>query len=271
MKKKRGIFVETSRKIIKGIVEMCSLRAYADEGGSSDSGDGGTGEQPKQPTINYEDLIAKARKEEKDKQYAKIERLEAQVKSLTEQHNNDLLKIAEFEGKLESAEKKLATSGAGDSEELKTLKTELASVTAERDSLKKEVAGLKKDSIDLDEYEKELRGKIESEYAVKLYRVEQLSAHKADILVPELVMGETQEEIDKSIEAAIARSNEIKASLGVQTTPQQAQQGQGRTPKAPANPSTDFFQSSGVSLEKLATMDVSSPEYANLRKQLGLF
>ena len=42
------------------------------------------------------------------------------------------------------------------------------------------------------------------------------------------------------------------------------------TPKTPANPSSSSVQDKDISLERLATMDVRSPEYAELRKQLGL-
>ena len=89
---------------------------------------------------------------------------------------------------------------------------------------------------------------------------------KDDILVPELVMGTTKEEIDASIQSALDRSAEIKKNLGISTDKKQTK----RTPKSPANPSVSSVQDNEVSLERLATMDVRSKEYAELRKQLGL-
>ena len=80
-----------------------------------------------------------------------------------------------------------------------------------------------------------------------------------------MVFGNTKEEIDESIKTALERSASIKESLGIknQTKPK-------RTPKSPTNPSVSAVQDKGVSIERLASMDVRSPEYAEMRKQLGL-
>ena len=92
MKNNRGFIVGMRNEHIKKLIESISLKAFADEGE-----DGGEGEPGKiTPSINYEDLIAKARREEKDKHYKTIEKLKTQVSTLTEQHNNDLLKIADL-------------------------------------------------------------------------------------------------------------------------------------------------------------------------------
>ena len=88
---------------------------------------------------------------------------------------------------------------------------------------------------------------------------------KDDILVPELVMGSTKEEIDASIQSALERSAKIKESLGITKDGKQK-----RTPKTPSNPSVSGIQDKEISLEYLASLDVSSPEYAKVRKQLGL-
>ena len=68
MRKNCGIIAGMSNEKIKHLIEAISLKAFADEGGSGDDpddsagGDGGV----KTPTTNCEDLIAKARKEEKE-------------------------------------------------------------------------------------------------------------------------------------------------------------------------------------------------------------
>ena len=59
------------------------------------------------------------------------------------------------------------------------------------------------------------------------------------------------------------RSAEIKKNLGYDSKPK-------RTPKTPSNPSVNTFQDNEVSIERLATMDVRSPEYSELRRKLGL-
>ena len=230
MRKNRGIIAGMSNEAIKKVIEAISLRAFADEGADPDDNsgaDGGEGAKTT-PTINYEDLIAKARKEEKEKQYKTIEKLKGQIATLTEQHNNDLLVKADLDKKVKDYE---------------------ASKPVSRE-----------------EVEAEVRAELEAEYEVKTYKATKMAELKDDILVPELVMGTTKEEIDASIQSALDRSAEIKKNLGISTDKKQTK----RTPKSPANPSVSSVQDSEVSLERLATMDVRSKEYAELRKQLGL-
>lgn len=269
MKKCRGKIAEASREAIRMIVDALTLKVLAEENPDNDGGDKGGEEDntsSKSPTINYEDLIAKARKEEKEKQYKTIEKLKGQVNAMTEQHNNDLLRIADLEKKVTEAETKLTTAGSGDSETVKTLKSELETVKGEKKALEEKVTALENNKpANREEIEAEVRAELEKEYEVKTYKATKLAELKDEILVPELVMGDTTEEIDKSIEAAINRSKEIKKSLGISSD-----KAQKRTPKAPSNPSTGAFQDEASLLEKLATMDVRSKEYAELRKQLGL-
>ena len=104
MRKNSGIIARMRNEAIKKIIdEAISLKAFADEGGEPDS-NGGEGEGGKTPTINYEDLIAKARKEEKEKQYKTIEKLKGQIETFTKQHNDDLLVVADLKEKLAKAE-----------------------------------------------------------------------------------------------------------------------------------------------------------------------
>ncbi len=288
----RGTIVGAGREVIKTAFGSFFIRAYADEPTSQtppqDSGDKSGGENPTQspmePVINYEDLIAKARKEEKQKQYGTIERLKSQVATMTQQHNDDLLKIAGLEEKVNAAETKLTTASKGDSETVVTLRAELDAAKKAQKKAEDELKALKDNTVSREEVEKEIRAELEKEFEVRSYRMEQLAANQGKILVPELVMGDTKEAIDASIQSAIARSDEIRKSLGIttaqggqQTTPPQTfqpfagvQQSQGRTPRSPSSPSIDLMQDSGVSLERLATVDVGSPEYAQMRKQLGL-
>lgn len=259
MRKNCGIIAGMSNEAIKKIIEAMSLRAFAEEG--ENGGDGAA------PTINYEDLIAKARKEEKEKQYKTIDKLKTQVNTLTEQHNNDLLKIADLEKQLKEANDKLTTASSGDSEEVKTLKGTIKTLEKEKDDLDKKVKEYEaKPPVNREEVVAEVRTELEAEYEVKTYKATKMAELKDDILVPELVFGNTKEEIDASIQSALNRSAEIKKNLGLNTDNKPSK----RTPKSPANPSVSGVQDNQVSLERLATMDVSSPEYAQLRKQLGL-
>ena len=262
MRKNCGIIAGMSSEAIKKVIETFSMKAFA-EGDDTSGGDDGV----KTPTINYEDLIAKARKEEKEKQYKTIEKLKAQVNTLTEQHNGDLLKIADLEKQLQDANEKLTKAGSGDSEEVKTLKETIKNLTADKENLDKKVKEYEsKKPVDREEIVAEVKAELEAEYEVKTYKATKMAELKDDILVPELVFGNSKEEIDASIQSALERSAEIKKNLGISTDKKQEK----RTPKSPANPSVSRVQDTQVSIERLATLDVRSPEYAELRKQLGL-
>ena len=148
MSKYRGIIAETGRATIKAIFGGFSVRAYADEtpaaggtpaGDKGGEGDNNTPSDTGESTINYEDLIAKARKEEKDKQYKTIEGLKGQVNTLTAQHNNDLLRVAELEKKLNEANAKLSSAGSGDTEAVKTLKAEIEGLQKDKAALEAKV------------------------------------------------------------------------------------------------------------------------------------
>ena len=277
---KRGIIAETNcnnvimeksfnfKDFFPTIPKLFALRVHADEeGGADPEPSNKEGNEPPKPTINYEDLISKARKEEKDKQYNTIKKLKGQIDTLTNQHNDDLLKIGQLEKDLETANKKLETSGQGDSEEVNTLKKEIEDLNKDKKSLTKKLEDLEKNTISREELENEIRTELEAEYATKTYKAEKMAELKDDILVPELVMGSTKEEIDASIEVALAKSKEIREKLGIT---EGSKSPQGRTPKTPSSPSVSGVQNAQFSEDYIASLDVRSPEYAEFRKQIGL-
>ena len=273
---KRGIIAETNcsnanvKKNFKDFFSTVSrslvLNVHADEEGGDEPKDG---DEPKNtPTINYEDLISKARAEEKAKQYKAIEKLKGQIETLTKQHNEDLLKIGQLEEDLKTSNSKLQTVGQGDSEEIKTLKEEIATLKADKKGLEKQLEDIYNDTVTREELENEIRAELEAEYTTKTYRAEKMAELKDEILVPELVIGNTIEEIDASIEVALEKSKSIREKLGI--VDGQPKSPQGRTPKTPSNPSVSRVQDSQFSNEYIASLDVRSPEYAEVRKQLGL-
>ena len=273
---KRGIIVETNcrnvnvKKNFKDFFSTVSrslvLNVHADEEGGEEPKDG---DEPKNtPTINYEDLISKARKEEKDKQYKTIDKLKGQIETLTKQHNEDLLKIGQLEEDLKTANSKLQTAGQGDSEEIKTLKGTISTLNKEKSDLENKIKDIEDNTVTREELENEIRTELEAEYTTKTYRAEKMAELKDEILVPELVIGNTIEEIDASIEVALEKSKSIREKLGI--VDGQPKSPQGRTPKTPSNPSMSRVQDSQFSMEYIAGLDVSSPEYAEFRKQMGL-
>ena len=265
MRMNRAIKVESkSAKIVKKPFGV--ILAYADEVDNSTPNEGENNPTPA-PTINYEDLISKARKEEKEKQYKTIEKLKSEKETLTQQHNEDLLKIAERDKTIEELKQKIASAGDNDSEAVKTLKDEIVKLNEEKKALETKLADFNNTEIvNRDDIVKEVRAELEAEYSIKEYKLEQMNAHKDEILVPELVIGDTKEAIDESIKSAIERSNAIRQQLGTNNQPQ----GNVGTPKNPTNPSMSALDKSKYSVEDIARLEPASKEYAELRKQLGL-
>lgn len=274
MKTNQASIVETikskviTKSLFEGILSGITLRAFATDGVVEEPNEDhvddedGAEDSKKAPTINYEDLIAKARREEKEKQYKKIEKLNLQVKDLTERLNQATLLNGSLTADLETAKANLTKADKGDSEEIKVLKGELEDLKKEKEKLEKELSSNK--PVNREEIEKEIREELEAEYSAKNYRLTKLAELGDDLLIPELVVGNTQEEIDASIKVALERSKEIKENLGAKTKTTK------RVPRTPSNPDSSSFQGSEISFEYLGTLDPRSKEYAEVRKQLGL-
>lgn len=215
----------------------------------------GTPNEPTTPVapspVNYEDLLAMTRKQEKDKLYPIIQKLETENKALVEKNNANLLAVGQKESEIAELKKTIedlkATSNKGASEKEKELQSTI-------DNLTKEIEELKSTTISREDVEKEIR----EEYEVKLYR-EQKLREMGDTVIPELVVGSTKEDIDKSLEISQAQFNKIQErilnSLG--TVPV-------------VNTNVSSFQNANVSLEDIAKLDPRSPEYAQLRAKLGV-
>ncbi len=208
-----------------------------------------------EPTINMEDLTAKARKEEKDKLYPRINKLEADLEAMTKSNNANLLKVATLEKQLNDQE----------SEAMTDLKKEV-------ETLQKKLDKAEKASTT----EENLRAEIEKEYEVKFYKSEKLNELKDSILPTfiDLVDGKTVEEIDSSIEVATAKTLETKKLLGLVD-----EEGNAITKKE-ANPETppskpSLMNPSNTQLAEVfnaqQVRDMSLDEYAEWRKnQTGL-
>ena len=267
---KRGIITELKTIIsimgvLKEFFSFKPLRAFADENPEPNP----TPEPNPEPTrvINYEDLISNARKQEREKYYGTIENLKQQNAKLIEQHNEDLLKIGQLEKDIKTVKEQLLTAGKEDSEEVKTLKKTVKDLEKQIIDLNAVVKDYEEKTVSREEIEKEVRSELETEYETRTYKAEKMAELKEEILVPELVFGNTKEEIDASIEAALAKSKEIREKLGATT---QLPQPNSRTPRTITNPSVSRVQDAQFSNEYIASLDVRSPEYAEMRKQLGL-
>lgn len=217
--------------------------------------------------VNYEQLIAQARREEKEKLYPQIEKLKAQAEVLTKQVNEALLAKGAVEKELADLKE---SQKKGDSEEVTKLKAQVEALKSENDDLKKNTVS-----------EEDLRKKLEEEYQVKLYAKDKLAENKDKILsvFAEKVVGNTKEEIDSAIEKAIASSDEIRKELGVEDKKKPEKKGDNgggkkvsksqNNPPAP-NPQGGEGEKGKFDLEYIQSLDPRSEEYAKWRKSVGL-
>lgn len=231
------------------------MRAYADEGDHTDpdtNNDGAT-------QVNFETLIANARKEEKDKLYPRIKKLEDENKALVQTNNENLIKIGTLQKELD--EEKAKAKG-GESARVKDLEAQLATAQAEIKTLKETAPN-----------EAEIRQRIEAEYEVKMYRTTKLSENPDSILAvfADEVTGSTKEEIDASFSRAVEKTVQTKKQLGLlddegkPVKPPKA--GKPATPPAvnPKSEDEDKFD-----LDYIQNLDPRSKEYADFRKKMGL-
>lgn len=256
---KRSLNAETRvgwnvHKILSGL----AIKAHAEEK-PADEGD-------KTPEVNYEQLIAQARKEEKDKLYSRIQKLEEENKTLTKSSNNYLLQIAALKDELEKLK------SAGDSDEVKTLKQTIA-------DLQGQIETLKNNAVD----EEAVRQKVAAEYDVKMYAKEQIALHKGSILstlIPD-IKGATKEEVDAAIKTAKETTKTVKKELGLEVDDEE-DDNKDKTPGKkskksttpakrvpPASPPTET-EEEDYDVDYIRNLDPSSEEYKQFRKSIGL-
>ena len=209
--------------------------------------------------INYEELIAHARREEKDKLYPQINKLKEDLKTMTQLNNDNLLKIADLEKQLKS------TSGDKSAKEIEKLTKEIEVLKGELSDQPEIVSEEEMRS----KIESEIRTSIEAEYEVKLYKTEKISELKEEILpvFAELIEGDTKEELDLSIEWAKTKTKETKDSLGITEEPQKKEPAK-RPSKT--NPSNSVIEDKTYDAEYIRNIPADSPEWAEVRKALGL-
>lgn len=262
MRKLRG------NKLAERIFNMISgtITVFADDG----TNDGGN----KSPQVNYEELIAKARKEEKQKLYGEIEGLKSQVKMLTENNNKLLLEKAEAEKALEQFKK---DSKNDNDETVKELEAKVEVLQGELETVKKAKEELESNKVD----EKEIREKIEAEYEIKDYVKTEKEKYDKVILnhLKDTVKGATKEEVDESVKKAVEESNKIRADLGIEPVTLESlaedkqddkKKGDKKDKKAPApNPNNDPNNDELLSEEVVGKLDpMRNPKaYAEWREK----
>jgi len=158
----RGIIAEKKLSVLSKALSFLCMNVHADEVDPvpDDGNSGGTAT----PQINYEQLIAQARKEEKEKLYPRIKKLEEDNAKLVKTGNDNLIKIGDLTQTVNTltAEIDSYKSGAITTEEVKKLNAQIDVLIAENEKLKKETPNVEA-----------LRAEIEKEYEVKSYLAEQ--------------------------------------------------------------------------------------------------
>ena len=202
------------------------------------------------PVVNYEDLIAKARKEEKDKLYSQLQGKDTKINDLTEKNNSLLLGLSSKDEEIKTLKNEIkglkSANTKSDNEMIRTLEEEKNNLLATIDQLKNEQAQLE-----------EIESRIKNEYEVKLYRMEKLNT-VGDEIISELVTGTTKEEIDASFEVAKAKYDSIREKYISKTTQ-----------SIPvANVDTSSLNTNSINAADISKM--SSSEWAEYRAKLGL-
>lgn len=269
MRKFRGINAEHKLQSMRKALSFLVLTAHADEGDTTEGGNS----DPK-PSINYEQLISQARKEEKEKLYPRIKKLEEDNANLVKTGNDNLIKIGDLMKTIETLQveiKGLKEKGEGeDSETVTKLKAEIEALKSDNEKLKSETPN-----------EEEIRKQIEAEYEVKMYATEQQTANKDEILssfLPEVV-GKTKEEIDEAVKKAKEKTIAIKKDLGLvdeegkpvdKFKPSKSNKEKTKTPPKTNPTYGDEHTAPTFDPEYIRNLDPASEEYKEFRKSLGL-
>lgn len=193
--------------------------------------------------VNFEELIAKARKEERDKLYPQLEKLK--------EKNNNLLLV------VEERDKELASTKA----ELETLRKnadKLKKDVEEGTKTNKTVSQLTTNIALLERQLEELQAKYDNDInslTLEMYKKEKIAG--ANDIIPELVNGSTQEEIDAAIELSRQRFKAIEEQII------------GSVQMPTANPSSNVMTiGKDMSMDDIANMPPE--QWAEVRKKMGL-
>ena len=220
------------------------------------------------PTLNYEEMIARVRREEKDKLYGALKKKDETIAALRESNNGYILQIAEYQKKLEEAQKQ------SNPDEVKQLNDKIAELTTALEEANKNVPD-----------EAAIREQVKAEYEVKMYAKDELAKHQGDILpiFADEVKGGTREEVDASIKAAVEKSTKVKKDLGLidedgnpvepkgKKSDKKPEEDPGKKKKTnPPVASPASIEDDGFDPDYIRNLDPRSPEYAEFRKKMGL-
>ena len=259
MFKNRNLIAKTTSRIT-GVTRLLTLRAFAEEVKTEPTSDNNGGSN-----VDIAQLIAAARKEEKDKLYPRITELENKVKSLSSDVKEYLTRIANLTQELDEAKKNSDTKEKDT--KISDLEKELADVKAQLEKAPNEES---------------IRESVKAEYELKYYAEGLVRDNKDKLLSPYIpnITGGTKEEIDSALQKAIDDSTALKKELGID--PDEKGKGKkkkeekdddnkgGKRPPKQQHKSLDDSEEFEYSIEEIQNLDPASPEYAEFRKKIGL-
>lgn len=258
MFKNRNLIAKTTSRIT-GVTRLLTLRAFAEEVQTEPTSDNNGGS-----SVDIAQLIAAARKEEKDKLYPRITELENKVKSLSSDVKEYLTRIANLTKELDEAKKNSDTKEKDT--KISDLEKELADVKAQLEKAPNEES---------------IRESVKAEYELKYYAEGLVRDNKDKLLSPYIpnITGGTKEEIDSALQKAIDDSTALKKELGIEIDDkgknkkkkeEKADDKGGNRPPKQQHKSLEDSEKFDYSIEDIQNLDPASPEYAEFRKKIGL-
>jgi len=238
------------------------LKVYAEGADDSATNESQGEEKP----INFEQLIAQARKEEKDKLYPRLQKAEEEVKTLTKSLNGALLEKGTLQARIDELSTQL--NSKEDSKEAQELKKQVK-------KLEEDLKTAKESAPNEASLREEITQKLTQEFEVKRYLDSKIAENKESILavfIPNIT-GTTVEEVDESVNKAKESTLAVKKDLGLvddkgeDVTNKNVSTGKKTAPPA-AVPSVS--SENGFDLDYVRNLDPKSPEYKEFRKKMGL-
>jgi len=188
-----------------------------------------------------DELLNKVRREEKDKLYKSIEKTKTEAKSIQAERDQVL-------DDLKLAKDKLSTLQDSNMSDIEKVNKQIDLIVEQNELLKKQLEAVSQQA------EQRVR---QSE--VKTYRQKQID--KSGLLFPEMVSGDTPEEIDASIELLLDREKSVRSQLEDKLRSERAQD-------VPRPMSPEMSQPNVASSDRYRVSKMSRDEYSAYRQKL---
>lgn len=188
-----------------------------------------------------DELLNKVRREEKDKLYKSIEKTKTEAKSIQAERDQVL-------DDLKLAKDKLSTLQDSNMSDIEKVNKQIELIVEQNELLKKQLEAVSQQA------EQRVR---QSE--VKTYRQKQID--KSGLLFPEMVSGDTPEEIDASIELLLDREKSVRSQLEDKLRSERAQD-------IPRPMSPEMSQPNVASSDRYRVSKMSRDEYSAYRQKL---